>query len=252
MKLSFLFSLIFILSCTTKQKDKAISTTDTSTSAEKSILADTLSSNAEIIETFTDSVNIGNKGNCKIELIKHRVFDDVYVIVKFYTRELRYWNMKDTYFWEMQNTYFYECEAPMDLTPNISDFNNDKFNDITFISATAARGANEVRRLFIYNDKLKELISIVNSEHYPNMLYNKELDCIDAFLVHGGTTTVFAKIKADSLKKFAGVNNDNYNRTVYEVDKLGNEKIVRNDTVINFENVYVRYINYKPLKAYKN
>lgn len=252
MKLSFLFPLIFILSCTTKQKDKGISTTDTSKSVEKSILADSLSSNAEIIETFTDSVNIGNKGNCKIELIKHRVFDDVYVIVKFYTRESEYRNMQDNFFWKMQNTYFYECTDLMRFEPNISDFNNDKFNDITFISATAARVfSNQIRRLFIFDHKKKKLISIVNSEEYPNMLYNKELDCIDAFLVYGGSSTVFTRIKGDSLKEFARVDNSNY-RTVSEINKYGKEKVLKEDSIVNDDDVYVRYINYKPLKRYKD
>ncbi|MBL7704216.1 MAG: hypothetical protein JNM21_01600 [Taibaiella sp.] len=138
----------------------------------------------------------------------------------------------------------------MDLKPHIADFNNDSFMDITFISATAARGSNEVRRLFIYDAEEKKLVSIVNSENYPNMRYNKELDCIDAFLVYGGTSTVFTRIEGDSLKEFASVHNDQY-RTVYEIDKSGKERQLSKDSITDPGEIYIRYINYKPLKAYE-
>lgn len=243
MKWNFLFILIFVFSCAIRQTGKESSQKDISdTIINKTILADTISSDAEIIETFVDSLNIGEKGKTKIELIKHRVFDDIYVIVKFYTRGSKYWFH--------QNTYLYECTLLKGFEPNISDFNNDKFNDITFVSGSAARGANEVRRLFIYDDYEKKLISIENSQDYPNMLYNKELDCIDAFLVHGGSSTVFARIEGDSLKEFASVHNDNY-RTIYEIDKFGKERLLQKDTITNPENIYMRYVNYKPLKEYK-
>lgn len=235
MKLNILIILIFILSCTASPTDNEIK--DVS-------IADTTNTNTEIIETFVDSLNIGEKGKNKVELIKHRVFDDTYVIVKFY-RKATVPNR-----WFNANTYILQCNAMQGLLPNITDFNNDNFNDITFISAQAARGANEVRRLFVYDDYERALISIVNSEDYPNMLYNKELNCIDAFLFHGGTSTVFARIKGDSLKEFASVHIDSH-RTVYEVDKFGKDKLLRRDK-INPEDVYIRYINYKPLKAYKN
>jgi hypothetical protein len=235
MKLNILIILIFILSCTASPTDNEIK--DVS-------ITDTTNTNTEIIETFVDSLNIGEKGKNKVELIKHRVFDDTYVIVKFY-RKATVPNR-----WYNANTYIVQCNAMQGLLPNITDFNNDNFNDITFISAQAARGANEVRRLFVYDDYERALTSIVNSEDYPNMLYNKELNCIDAFLFHGGTSTVFARIKGDSLKEFASVHNDSH-RTVYEVDKFGKDKLLRRDK-INPEDVYIRYINYKPLKAYKN
>jgi hypothetical protein len=78
------------------------------------------------------------------------------------------------------------------------------------------------------------------------MQYNKELDFIDAFFIHGGTSTVFARINNDSLIEFASVHNDN-NRTVYETDRFGKRKLLRKDTIINNEIVFVRYRNYKPL-----
>lgn len=240
MKYFIIISVFFLISCSSKQvkveNDKRNSTLNKVNNEDASI------QDSEIIEKFVDSTNIGTKGKSKIEIIKHRVYDETYVIVKYYTKGPKRWYI--------QNKYLYECDALMNLDPNISDFNNDKINDITFISATAARGANEVRRLFICDEQNKELISIVNSQDYPNMLYNKDLDCIDAFLVYGGSSTVFARIKKDSLVEFASVNNSDC-RIVHEKDKNGKEILLQKDTIIDGEGVYVRYKNYKPLKAYE-
>lgn len=241
MKPIILILLVSLISCKSKPFDNENEKASVfETLSVKTIVTDTAEIHTEIIETFTDSLNIGEKEKNKIELIKHRVFNDTYVIVKFYN--------KAPHRWYLQNTYLYECNALMGLEPNIADFNNDGFKDLTFISAQAARSANEVRRLFIYNSYNKELTSIVNSEEYPNMLYNKELDCIDAFLVHGGSSTVFAKIKGDRLINFASIHNDNY-RTVYEINDSGKETFLKKEK-INPEDVYIRYINYKPLKEY--
>ena len=145
-----------LFSCNSKQgSKKAIDKVETGTIknndtslAEKQIVA---TSNTAIIDTFIDSLNIGEKGKCKIELIKHRVYDDIYVIIKFYIKGSN--SIKDPETWMVQNNYCYETTTLMGFEPNISDFNNDSFNDITFISGTAARGANEIRRLFIYDNK---------------------------------------------------------------------------------------------------
>ena len=242
MKNILLFTFIVFLSCNSQQGIER-SKKNTTSKIENSIrdITEEETSKTEIIETFVDSTNIGDKGKYKVELIKYRILNDSYVIIQFYMK----WDNK----WIGQNKYFYECDAIQDLSPIFEDYNNDNFNDMTFISATAARSANEVRRLFIFNEKNRELISILNSESYPNLLYNNELNCIDAFLVYGGSSTVFARIKKDSLIEFASVHNDNY-RTVYEIDQFGKEKLLSRDTIIDFENIYVRYINYKPLKEY--
>ena len=252
MKFSQVIIFAILLSCNSKQEaKKAIDIADTIEIINNKISpvdeqnVDT--SKTEIIEIFIDSLNIGEKGKCKIELIKHRVYDDIYVIIKFYIKGRN--TIKDPETWMIQNNYSYETDALMGFEPNISDFNNDNFNDITFISGTAARGANEVRRLFIYDDQKQELISIVNSQEYPNMLYNKELDCIDAFLVYGGCSTVFLNIDGDSLKKFASVELDD-GLTVSTYNRNGKEKIIMTDKTNKAG--YIRYKNFKPLKEYDN
>lgn len=240
MKYIYVLSIIIIVSCSTKQYKKG-NIYNTHEKIENSQTTDTTVQKTEIIEFFVDSTNIGIKGDSKIEIIKHRVFDETYVIVKFFTKKHNQWLT--------QNTYLYECTDLISLDPNISDFNNDKLNDITFISARAARISNEVRRLFVYDNVENELISIVNSEEYPNMLYNNDLDCIDAFLIYGGSSTIFTRIVKDSLIEFASVNSSD-SRTVYEKDRNGKDALIQKDTIIDGEEVYVRYKNFKPLKQY--
>jgi hypothetical protein len=188
-------------------------------------------------EFFVDSLNIGRKRFNKIEVSKYRNHDSNYVIIKFFSKQNRKWNLR--------NKFQFEKDGVTGCDTKLSDFNNDGLKDMTYISAVAARGANEVRRLFIY-DKIKDkLIFIKNSEDYPNMLYDKELNCIDAFLVYGGCSTVFLRIQDDNLKEFASVQLFD-GLTVTEYDKYGKEKILLRDTTNKA--LYVRYKNYKPLK----
>lgn len=255
-QIPFILLTIF-LSCQPNQEAKQpIAKSDTTKTANSKIPLDANpfdtnqnldTSKTAIIETFVDSLNIGVKGKCKVELIKHRVYDDIFVIVKFYIKRRN--TTKGPEHWMNENTYSYETTAMREFEPVISDFNNDNFNDITFISDIAARGANEIRRLFIYDSQNKNLVSIVNSEDYPNMLYNKTLDCIDAFLVYGGCSTVFLNIEGDSLKKFASVElMDGLTVTTY--DKNGNGKIIMEDKTNKAG--YIRYQNFNPLIEYEN
>src|SRR4051812_14667553 len=91
MKFITLLFLIISVSCNSKDEaEKAINKTDKpkittyDTILSKQQNTDTL--NTEIIDTFVDSLNIGEKEKCKVELIKYRVYDDIYVIVKLYIK----------------------------------------------------------------------------------------------------------------------------------------------------------------------
>jgi len=181
-------------------------------------ILDQIGDTAKLEEFYVDSVNIGRKKFNKIELSKYRTADSCWVSIKFYSSSTG----KS---WTLKQTFGFEKDDIRDCDMKLSDFNNDGFKDMTYISAVAARGANQVRRLFIY-DKIKDrLVYIINSEDYPNMLYNKTLNCIDAFLVYGGSSTVFLRIKGDSLVEFASVQLDNDLR-VYETDNKGVRKLI--------------------------
>lgn len=190
----------------------------------------------QIEEFFSDSLTIGRKGKNKIEISKIRNEDACEVILSFYSREDKNWLLK--------NRFQFAKDAITGIDPEISDFNNDGYNDITYVSNAAARGANEVRMLFIYDPAKDVLIPIQNSEEYPNLAYNKELNCIDAFLVHGGTSTVFLVLEGNQLKEIASVHNDSH-RTVYKTDKDGNSILISRDS-LNPEDIYMRYKNFDP------
>ncbi|WP_448606898.1 hypothetical protein [Paenimyroides ceti] len=190
----------------------------------------------QIEDFFSDSLTIGRKGKNKIEISKIRNEDACEVILSFYSREGKNWLLK--------NRFQFAKDLITDIDPQISDFNNDGYNDITYVSNVAARGANEVRRLLIYDPAKDVLIPIQNSEEYPNMAYNKELNCIDAFLVHGGSSTVFLILEGNQLKEIASVHNDSH-RTVYKTDKNGNSILISTDT-LNPEDIYMRYKNFDP------
>lgn len=102
--------------------------------------------------------------------------------------------------------------------------------------------------MFIYDKKADKLIRIKNSHDFPNLQYNKELNCIDAFLVYGGSESVFLKIKGDSLKPFASVELFE-GLTITKYDNQGNEKVIHKDTSIKA--TYIRYKSYKPLIEYE-
>jgi hypothetical protein len=201
-----------------------------------SLLKDTV----QLEEFFVDSLNIGRKKLNKIELSRYSTPDSFFVIIKFYSKS----NSK---IWTLKQTFEFRKDDIIGCDTKLLDFNNDGLKDMTYISDVAARGANEVRRLFIYDKNKDNLLYMKNSEDYPNMLYNKKLSCIDAFLVYGGCSTIFLKIKGDSLIEFAGVELQDGLR-VYEIDSKGNRKIIRQEA--DTKMYYVRFTNYKPLKPY--
>ena len=227
----FIIVVIFVFSCKDKKVESKIqlkTTTEQKIEKEKLIIVE---------EEFIDSLNIGSKGKFKLDLKKYRGLDSVYVEIKFFEKQRSKWNLK-------QNLKFGK-DGITNCDVEIKDFNNDGFNDMTFQSSAAARGANEIRKLFIF-DKLKgELTYIRNSENFPNIRYNKDLNCLDAFRVYGGTQTVFMKISKDTLWEFASVALFDNRITILETDINGKETEIRND---KFEkDMYTRYNNYKPL-----
>jgi len=199
---------------------------------------------AKLEEAFVDSVRIGRSGFNKVSIFKFRTEDSNYVEVKFYKKLGKHWE----FIQEMQ------CSKDGDLScdPKFADFNQDGRIDLTIVTAVAARGANQVRRLFIYDEKRNRLINMKNSEDYPNMQYNSELNCIDSWMFHGGVSTVFVRIIGDSLKEFAMVSLMD-KLVVYETDKNGESNKIFEDTLLNIVNFgYQRFKNYKPWKIYKD
>lgn len=192
----------------------------------------------KIEETFIDSNKIGRPGSNKIELRKYRTANDsVYATAKFYTKQNGSWKLKSDLHLPMEDVARYR--------PQIADFNGDGLGDITYVSAQAARGANELRSLLIYDKITGKLIPIKNADQYPNLRYNKKLNCIDAFAVYGGCATIFLKLERDNLRKFAEVElMDGLTVTVY--DKNGRSRVIRRDK--KSKETFIRYKNFNPLE----
>jgi hypothetical protein len=229
-KIFFIIIVIFTYSCKDQKNENK---TEIKSKVEKKNQFEKLITEEE----FIDSVNIGLKGKFKIDLKKYRSLDSVYVEIKFFEKQNTKWSLK-------QNLKF-EKDGVTSCDIEIKDFNNDGMNDMTFQSSVAARGANEIRKLFIFDKTKGELKYIRNSENFPNIRYNKELNCLDAFRVYGGTQTAFMKISKDTLWEFASVELFDNRITIIETDIYGKKNEIRND---KFEkDIYTRYKNYKPL-----
>ncbi|WP_114941543.1 hypothetical protein [Mucilaginibacter endophyticus] len=194
----------------------------------------------KLIEAFADSVNVGRKKNNKLELERYAIGDSNYVVIRFFSKDKNKWMIRNEF-------HFPKKDKLTDCGTDISDFNGDGFNDMTFISAIGARAVNEVRRLFIYDRKNDGLINIKNSEDFPNMLYNKGLNCIDAFLISGCNATVFLKLEADSLRKLASVDQCD-SLTVRTYDKKGVSKLILTKQTNHDD--FSRFKNYSPLMEY--
>jgi len=78
-------------------------------------------------------------------------------------------------------------------------------------------------------------------------MYNKKLDCIDALVLTGGLTTYFLKIKNDSLKEFARVDQRNGRITSEILDKNGKWQEIKN-TKEKFSG-FDRFINFNPIEV---
>jgi hypothetical protein len=186
-------------------------------------------------EFFVDSVNIGVQGKNKIEIFKYRndLMEDYFVKIKFY----------DVHKY-LQNTYVFEgCD--FSLSPDVDDYNNDGYNDFVYQSGMAARGANFINTLFIYEPQDDELIHIKNSDNYPNLHYNKHLDCLNALAFSGGVCQYFLKIEKDSLQKLASIETWGDTITIYNSENKVIEE--RENTFSNFP--YFR--NWHPLEEEK-
>jgi hypothetical protein len=192
------------------------------------------------IEQFSDAKQIGRRGKNKIEVRCYGSGTKRFAEIKFFTRS-------EYGAWFQVQSFNFDKDEVTDCNPVIEDYNNDGFYDFTYQSNVAARGANEVRKLFIYNQKQDELLYIQNSEDYPNLAYNKKLNCVDSFRVSGTTETDFLHIEGDSLREFASVENG-LERVVTVTNKRGESRVLRRQkyNINDFGEAFRRFYTYNP------
>ncbi len=198
----------------------------------------------ELAESFSDDSNVGLPQKNKIELSEFKKPDGYVVEIKFYSAA----ENKD---WKLKQTFEFENPESLNYRPELKDFNNDGLKDFTYVSVYPARGANEIRRLFIYDRKKDELIYIKNSDEYPNLQYNKKLNCLDTWRFYGGYSTEFLQIDGDELKEFANVRTVDNNREIHLVDENGKEKLLRKDKM-KADDGFIRYKNFDPPEPYED
>lgn len=190
----------------------------------------------DTIEFYSDSTNFGAKTKSKIDIYKIVTNQNTFIKLFLYKKNNSLWALNDSLKVDGDFINKLNCE--------ISDFNNDNLKDLLFVSGTAARGGNVVQTLVLYsNEKLKW---IKNSENYPNLMYNKKLDCIDAFILTGGNTTCFLKIENDSLTEFARVEQRDELITSEVLEKNGKWKEL--SKVKDYSEDMKRFLNYNPLQ----
>ncbi len=122
------------------------------------------------MELFTDDSNVGLPHRNKIEVSNFKNSDDDITIQNIAV--IKFYSLDTNKEWKLKQTFEFEKDGIAECDPKFEDFNNDGFKDMTYVSAVGARGANELRRLFIYHKKKDELIYIKNSENYPNMRFS--------------------------------------------------------------------------------
>jgi hypothetical protein len=199
-----------------------------------------------LVESFSDASKIARRGQNKIEIdilqkpgVDSASRPNQVAIVRFYAKD-------QSKTWVLRQTLEIESHSLADADPEIDDFNGDGMRDVTFRSNSAARGANEVRTLLIYDNENDLLVHIKNSEDYPNLQYNNTLNCIDSWMVHGASTTVFLRLDGDTLKEFASVSTGS-ERVVTVIQADGLERVVRTDKMAEAD-VYTRYRTFDPPK----
>jgi hypothetical protein len=233
MKKLLIIALTFLFfSC--KKDREIIKQTEPFPIAENLTFSDTL-------DKIVDSTNFGIKNVNKINV--YRIATDQNTFLKIYLYE------KNSNHWRLKDSLLVEGDSVNNLNLEISDFNNDKFNDIIFTSGMAARGGNVVQTLILFSKESKKMKLIKNSTSFPNLMYNEKLDCIDALILTGGQTTYFLKIKNDSLKEFANVDQRDGRIVSKVLDKNGKWKEIINikDKPEGFD----RFINFNPIEERK-
>lgn len=245
----FIILLIFTsLSCNPSQTQSTIVSANlpVSISSPETLSENKVDGSGKVIESFSDASRIGHphRNKIHIDVLEGAGVDSAsrpnnVAIIKFYSKNR-------TLQWVLKQTLEIEDYAIGGCYPKIEDFNNDGLKDFTFVSNTAARGANEVRTLLIYDRINDVLIHVKNSEDYPNLAYNKTLNCIDSWMFHAATTTVFLKLEGDMLREFASVGTG-AERVVTLIDKNGKERVIRREKMKE-KDIYTRYETFSPPK----
>lgn len=184
---------------------------------------------------FVDSLKIGRKGFNKLEMW----CGEETLRVCFFSKRKKGWILKNELNLERPSQALYDCL--------VVDVNGDGYRDVTYTSATAARGGNVIKQLLTYEPSADTLTWVKNSEDYPNLIYDPEHRWLNSFALTGSSFTTFLRLQKDSLQRIAEVSLDD---SIY-VEVVGKSGEVNTKSFPNKEQViYARLKTFRPLRFY--
>ncbi|WP_278551166.1 XAC2610-related protein [Elizabethkingia bruuniana] len=185
-------------------------------------------------EFFSDSKTVIKPGKYKINVTQKSSKSESVVVFNLFRKSGNKWSIIQS------GSFRKQTDFPLFVTTN-EDLNNDGYNDLKISYAQAARGANEIEKLFIFNPKTEKLTEIINSQEYPNLHYNARRNCITSYMFYGGNATYFLHIKQNRLEGFGKVEFSNDSIYSYKIKNkkeilLKKEAYKSNDGAVFFSN----------------
>nr|WP_199161841.1 hypothetical protein [Elizabethkingia sp. ASV34] len=185
-------------------------------------------------EFFSDSKTLIKPRKYKINITQKSSKTGSVVVLNLFRKSGNKWSIIQS------GSFKKQTDFPLFVTTD-EDLNNDGYNDLKISYAQAARGANEIEKLFIFNPKTQKLTEILNSQEYPNLHYNARRNCITSYMFYGGNATYFLHIKQNKLEGFGKVKFSNDSIYSYKIKNkkeilLKKEAYKSNDGAVFFSN----------------
>lgn len=193
---------------------------------------------AQFVEKISDAKTVIKPKRYKIDLVQKTYGNYAVVNFKLYKKKQKNWL-------KIQDYNFRKHDISLSVTTE-EDLNNDGYKDLMISYAQAARGANEVNKLFIFNPKVQKLVEITNSQDYPNLHYNLKRNCVVSYMFHGGNSTYFLKINKNKLQPFGRV--EFYGDSLASYRIKGKQEILLKKIPYQSNDGAVFFSNYDPIE----
>ncbi|MHC6200284.1 XAC2610-related protein [Elizabethkingia miricola] len=165
-------------------------------------------------EFFSDSKTLIKPRKYKINITQKSSKAGSVVVFNLFRKSGNKWSIIQS------GSFKKQTDFPLFVTTD-EDLNNDGYNDLKISYAQAARGANEIEKLFIFNPKTQKLTEILNSQEYPNLHYNARRNCITSYMFYGGNATTSCILNKTNWRVLVKLN---FLMTVYTAIKLKTRK----------------------------
>lgn len=190
-------------------------------------------------EFFSDSKTVIKPGKYKINITQKNNKTESVVSFNLLRKSGSNW------FKIQSGSFKKQTNFPLLVTTD-KDLNNDGYNDLKISYAQAARGANEIEKLFVFNPKKQKLTEIINSQEYPNLHYNARRNCITSYMFYGGNATYFLNIKQNKLESFGKV--EFSNDSIYSYKIKNKQEILLKKKAYKSNDGAVFFSNFDPVE----